>query len=157
MHVNVLTVAQRLWLMFAVWQCDSRLFVACKTPNVPRDCKGAALAITMTSCCYFICKCMQILLTLYICVISAQKKMSTLLYFGLHCLPYFPPHQLGMLKHSALAHSVWQRHVSSAPFCEPPCQLCFLGPQSNTEGRGPRYPSSQQDLECDLLPACMFF
>lgn len=83
--------------------------------------------------------------------------MSTLLYFGLHCLPYFPPHQLGMLEHSALAHSVWQRRASSSRFCEPPCQLCFLGPQSNTEGRGPRYPSSQQDLECDLLPARMFF
>lgn len=48
---------------------------------------------------YSICKYMQILLTHCICVISAQKKMSTLLYFGSHCLPYFLPHQLGMLKH----------------------------------------------------------
>lgn len=66
-----------------------RFFVACKTKRAPWDCREAALAIL----CYFICKYMQILHThthtRYICVISSQKKMSTLLYFGLHCSPYF--------------------------------------------------------------------
>lgn len=83
-----------LQFCYVFWDC-----LYCSLQNVPWDCREAALAITMTYCCYFICKYMQILYAHYISVISAQKKMFTLLYLGLHCLPYFPPHQLGMLKH----------------------------------------------------------
>lgn len=75
--------------------------------------------------------------TLYLCNFRSKRKCPLCCILDCIVCPTFPPHQLGMLEHSALAHSVWQRHVSGARFCEPPCQLRFLGPQSNAEGRGP--------------------
>lgn len=48
--------------------------------------------------------------------------------------------------YSAPAHSVWQIRASSSHFCERPCQLYCLGPQSHVRRIGAlRYPSSRQE------------
>ena len=63
--------------------------------HVPRGCREATLAVKQKKKSLLVailfCKYMQILI-LYISVIAAHKNGSTLLSFGLHCLPYFPLH-----------------------------------------------------------------
>lgn len=81
---------------------------------------------------YSICKYMQILQTHHICGVSAQKKMSTLLYFGLYCLPYFLLHQPGMLKQAQSLAQTCLLHISLSL---PASIMLFFGPHLNTERR----------------------
>lgn len=82
-----------------------------------------------------------------VCVISAQRNHVHVAVFWIALF--------ALLSFAILAcwssHSLWQRHVSPSLFSEPACQLRFLGPQLRRGGRGPRYPSSQQDLKRDLF------
>lgn len=97
---NQNTVTLRLWPTLAVLRVCYEIVCSLQNRKCAKGRRGSCTCYNNDSSArYSICKYMQILSTHCICVISAQKKMSTLLCFGSHCLPYFPPHQLGMLEH----------------------------------------------------------
>lgn len=123
-------------------------FVARKTPNVPPDCRKAALAATMASCFLFhSCKCMQILPTLHMRVCNFHSKEKRPLFWMALFHPAF-----GTLQHSRPGRRMCLLHAFSSPRASMPVSAFQGHSLVNTEGRDP---SSRRDLEPDP-PACFF-